>query len=71
MEKKLYTPKISKDGFNLWIAYPACESFALASLGYLWLYKLADEMSEINAQRIYTDSSVQTTNIPNAIAFSM
>jgi len=71
MEKKLYTPKISKDGFNLWMVYPACESFALASLGYLWLYKLADEMPEINAQRIYTDSSVQTTNIPNAIAFSM
>ena len=52
------------------MAYPAIEEFALASLGYLWLYKLADMQEGINATRI------STYNIPNvrnvgAIAFSM
>lgn len=70
MEKLLYTPNNTKDGYNLWMAYPACKSFALASLGYLWLSKIADEMSGINSERIYTDSESKK-NIPQSIAFSM
>ncbi len=70
MEKLLYTPNNSRDGYNLWMAYPACESFALASLGYMWLAKIADEMEGINSTRVYTDSEL---NQPKAesIAFSM
>lgn len=74
MEKLLYTPNNSRDGYRFWMAYPACESFALASLGYLWLAKIADEMSDINSQRIYTDSQttfVGSNTFPEAIAFSM
>lgn len=70
MEKLLYTPNKSKNGYNLWMAYPACKSFALASLGYMWLSKLAEEMSEINSVRVYTDSEVNNIN-PQAIAFSL
>ena len=70
MEKLLYTPNNTKDGYNLWMAYPACKSFALASLGYLWLSKIADEMPEINSERIYTDSESKK-NIPQSLAFSM
>ena len=32
------------------MAYPAKEEFALSSLGYLWLYKIADTQSGINAK---------------------
>ena len=70
MEKLLYTPNNTKDGYNLWMAYPACKSFALASLGYLWLSKIAEEMFGINSERIYTDSESKK-NIPQSIAFSM
>ena len=70
MEKLLYTPNNSRDGYKFWMAYPACEAFALASLGYLWLSKIADEMEGINSSRVYTDS-VSTNSVPEAIAFSI
>ncbi len=70
MEKVLYKPNNSKDGYKLWMAYPACEAFALASLGYMWLSKIADETEGINSERVYTDSSLVTL-APEAIAFSM
>lgn len=70
MEKLLYTPNNTKDGYNLWMAYPACEGFALASLGYMWLSKIADEKDGINSKRVYTDS-LDFGIIPEAIAFSM
>ena len=57
--------------YNLVMAYPAVESFALSSLGYLWLYKIADTKEGINALRVSTDNiSVNTKNV-NAISFSM
>lgn len=73
MEQLLYTQNNKKNGYKLWMAYPAVESFALASLGYLWLNKIADEADFVNTERIYTDS----TNIKfnpsevKAIAFSI
>lgn len=74
MEKLLYTPKISLDAnINLWMAYPACESFALSSLGYMWLSKIADEVEFVNSERIYTDSQASKVKVQDvdAIAFSM
>lgn len=70
METKLYTPNISGDGYNLFMAYPACEAFALSSLGYLWLYKIADQTLGVNVERIYTDT-VGTKFFPQAFAFSL
>ena len=68
MEKFLYTPNTGN--YNLLMAYPAPESFAMASLGYLWLYREADMREGINAIRAYTDNIPSIRNI-NAIAFSM
>ena len=70
MEKLLYTPKNSHNGYNLWMSYPACEAFALASLGYMWLAKIADEMEGINSIRVYTDSQPPQKKA-EALAFSM
>lgn len=73
MEKLLYTPNSNRDGYKFWMAYPACESFALSSLGYMWLFKIADCMKNIDAERVYTDS--KTTRIKptevKSIAFSL
>ena len=63
--------KSNSGEYNFVMAYPAVESFALSSLGYLWLYKIADEKEDINAIRISTDKTdVNSKNI-NSIAFSM
>jgi len=70
MEKYLYVPNNNRKGYKLWMAYPACEAFALASLGYLWLAKIADEMDDINSEKVYTNSKT-TSFYPDSIAFSM
>ena len=68
MEKKLYKP--TSGNYNFLMAYPAIEEFALASLGYLWLYRLADMTEGINAIRCATDNLPNIRNI-DSIAFSM
>ena len=68
MEKYLYSR--TNGNYNFLMAYPAIEEFALASLGYLWLYRLADMQEGINAIRISTDNIPNVKNV-GAIAFSM
>ena len=68
MEKLLYKPNIGE--YKLLMAYPAIEEFALASLGYMWLYKIADQTEGINAERISTDN-IKSAKNSGAIAFSM
>ena len=70
MVKILYNKINQKDSYNLWMAYPACEAFALASLGFMWLYKLAEENPLINAELVCTDTERARTK-PRALAFSM
>ena len=66
---KLYSS--TKGEYNFVMAYPAKEEFALSSLGYLWLYKIADTKDGINAIRISTDKTdIQSKKI-DAIAFSL
>lgn len=69
--KKLYTPK--SGNYNFLMAYPAIEEFALSSLGYLWLYKIADTIEGVNAERISTDdiNIKKSVHDIGAIAFSM
>ncbi len=69
MEKYLYKPAPSGN-YQFIMAYPAKEEFALASLGYLWLFKLADTMNGVNAVRCSTDKIVSPKNI-GSIAFSL
>ena len=57
---------------NMWFVFPGPESFALSSMGYLWLYKDIDMMEDINIECVYGDS--KTTHIMrenvDLIAFS-
>ncbi|MBD5402702.1 radical SAM protein [bacterium] len=58
----LYDREVKKDyEFNMWFAFPGPESFALSSLGYLWLYKSIDMMPDVDIERIYSDT--KTTRI--------
>ncbi len=64
MEKFLYKRLEKKDPkINLWFAYPAIESFALASLGYLTIFKDLDLNPDLFVERVYLDS--KTTQIPS------
>lgn len=60
-ETFLYKRKIGKDyNFNMWFAFPGPESFAMSSLGYLWLYKAIDLTDGVNVERIYSDTKTTT-----------
>ena len=57
MEKFLYKKIEKKEPkINLWFAYPAIESFAMASLGFLTIFKDFDSDNEIFVERVYSDS---------------
>ena len=45
----------------MWFAFPGPESFAMSSLGYLWLYRAIDMLEDINIERVYSDS--KTTSL--------
>lgn len=70
----LYEPKLNKDvDFNVFMAFPECESFSLSSLGYMWLSKILEEQENINVERISVDT-VKTRINPkcvDAIGFSV
>ena len=65
---KLYASTLGN--YNLLMAYPAVEEFALSSLGYLWLYRIADTTDGINASMVSTDNLDVPKSI-DAVAFSM
>ena len=57
MEKYLYQRNSSKNSnFVVWMAFPGIYSFAMASLGYLWLFKILDEQDDINVERVCSDT---------------
>ena len=71
-ETLLYKPSLNNSDFTVVMAYPAIYSFAMASLGYLWLFKQLDEAEDIAAERIYSDSKDLSFNPANVdmIGFS-
>ena len=73
MEKFLYTRQIEKDPkLNVWFMYPAIESFAMASLGFLSIYKMMDLDNELYVERIYSDTKTTelTTDCVDCAGFS-
>lgn len=57
VETYLYNRQIKKDcDFNMWFFFPGPESFAMSSLGYLWLYRALDLTEDIDIERIYSDT---------------
>lgn len=73
-ETYLYERKLNKQaGYNVWFAFPECNSFSLSSLGYMWLYKQLDESDEFFVERICTDTdnTVLRPEEVDAIGFSM
>ena len=69
----LYNPITDKNAdFTLWMAFPGPMSFALSSLGFLWVFKGIDEMCDINAEMIFSDTknTVHSFKDVDVIGFS-
>jgi len=61
-ETFLYDREIKKDfDYNMWFMFAGPESFALSSLGYLWLYRSIDMLGDVDIERVYSDT--KTTRI--------
>lgn len=71
MEKLLYKPNNQSGEYNFIMAYPEKEEFALSSLGYMWLYKIADTFDGINAGRVSTDNPNFSYKKVNSVGFSL
>ncbi len=72
-EKFLYNRlKNKKTDFNVWMAFPGIYSFALSSLGYMWLFKTIDELEDVNVEMVCTDTKKTSLMIKdiNLIGFS-
>lgn len=65
-------PKEKDSRLNVWVAFAGIESFALSSLGYLWIYKILDEIPDINAEQITSETKTTKYSLTETdlIAFS-
>ena len=73
MEKFLYKKCETKNPkINIWFAYPAIESFAMSSLGFLTIFQMFDCDEEIFVERIYSDTKTTflSKNTVDFIGFS-
>ncbi len=69
----LYDRQLNKEAdYNVWMGFPGPISFALSSLGFMWLYKSLDEEPNIKVERICTDTKYTEINSKDvdAICFS-
>lgn len=58
--------------YNVWMAYPGIDSFALSSLGFMTLFATLDKTSDINVEKICIDTTKTEINIQkvDSICFS-
>ena len=70
-EKYLYTPNNTSE-YKMWMAFPAIYSFSMSSLGFLWMFKTIDEVSDVSIERICSDTETTLFNPSDVelIAFS-
>lgn len=69
----LYKRNISKNAdYTVWLAFPGVKSFALSSLGYLWMFKDIDRLDDVNIEMLCTDTKTTKYRIENVnlIGFS-
>ena len=63
MEKFLYKRNLEKHPkINVWFAYGAIENFAMASLGFLSIFKELDLNPDIFVERVYQDTKTTLIN---------
>lgn len=69
----LYEREISKlADYTVWMAFPGVKSFALSSLGFLWMFKSIDIMDDVNVEIVCSDTKKTKfmRNDVNLVGFS-
>ena len=69
----LYKRNISQNAdYTVWLAFPGVKSFALSSLGFLWMFKEIDEMPDVNIEMLCSDTAKTLYRVETAglIGFS-
>lgn len=71
-EKFLYNRQIERNSdFLVWLGFAGSYSFSLSSLGFLWLFKILDEQTGVNIERICSDTTKTQYKKPDMFGFSM
>lgn len=69
-EQYLYNQNIDKNSdFAMWMAFPGIYSFSMSSLGYLWMFKTIDSKTDVNIERICSDTDKTKYNISDIKLF--
>ena len=56
-ETFFYTPKIKRsDALKVWFCFPAEYSVGMSSLGFLNLFRIADEFDTVECERVFSDT---------------
>lgn len=56
-ERFLYTPSVKdRDAVPLWLCFPSTYSIGMCSLGYLSIFRILDQASNVSPERIFTDT---------------
>ncbi len=69
----LYERKpFSRDNLNVWIAFPSVYNLGMSALGFLTVFEMMDKDENINAERIFTDTTTTQIDVRNVdlIGFS-
>ena len=70
-EHYLYKKNFTKTSdYTVWLGFPGPYSFSLSSLGFLWLYKSIDENTNIQIERICSDTELSYKKLPDMFGFS-
>ena len=52
----LYKPPVKTPEINIWMSFPAAESFGLAALGCMSIVKTLDMRSDYFVEKVFTDT---------------
>lgn len=67
--KKLYT-QVKNSDFNVLLTFPGPKSFAMSSLGYMWMLKNLDEKEGVNVEPVFSDTAFTKTKKADMLGFS-
>lgn len=63
-ETFLYQRNLQKNNeLNVWLAFPGIYSFGMSSIGYLSIFKTLDEIEDVFAERVFTDTKSTTLKV--------
>lgn len=68
---KLYSTPNKDPEINVWMSFPAIESFGMSSLGYMSIVKTIDERPDYYVEKIFTDTKDTTLRIEDVHAMGV